>query len=207
MAAKERWGTMRAVMASTVPVALAAISQFSAGRSFSMHEESNAGRLDAWSAGLGMFRQQPFFGVGFNQFTEHNELTAHNSFVLCFAELGLFGYFFWLALLLLTGYQIAELVRRPSGTDAEDRGVTRWASVIQMSFYSFLGTAFFLSRTYNVGLYILLAFTVVLVEIVRRRDEPVRMPAFFSWFRKVGVLEVASIVAVYGLVRIFHGLR
>ena len=62
-----------------------------------MQDESNAGRLDAWSAGLGMFRQQPFFGVGYNMFTDHNEITAHNSFVLCFAELGLFGYFIWLA--------------------------------------------------------------------------------------------------------------
>jgi hypothetical protein len=139
-------------------------------------------------------------------FTDHNELTAHNSFVLCFAELGLFGYFIWLAMLLITGYQLSGLLKQ-SGETEEDQRLVRWAGVIQMSFYSFLGTALFLSRTYNVGLYILLAFTVVLVEIARQTDHPVQIPSFPSWFTKVGVLEFASIVAVYGLVRVFHAIR
>ena len=146
MAARQRWGTIRAVIAAAVPVALGILLQFSGGRSFSIQDQSNVGRLDAWSAGLGMFRQQPFFGVGYNMFTDHNELTAHNSFVLCFAELGLFGYFFWLALLLITGYQ---LIWAPAGAQETEQGrsVVRWAGVVQMSFYGFLGTALFLSQT------------------------------------------------------------
>ncbi|MGD1094081.1 MAG: O-antigen ligase family protein [Bryobacteraceae bacterium] len=206
MAARQRWGTIRAIVAAAVLVALGALLQFGGGRSFSMQEASNAGRLDAWSAGLVMFRQQPLFGVGYSMFTDHNELTAHNSFVLCFAELGLFGYFFWLALLLITGYQLSDLMQERSEEEG-GHSIARWAGIIQMSFYSFLATAFFLSRTYNVGLYILLAFTVVLVEIARQMGQPVRIPAFPSWFSKVGVLEFASIVAVYGLVRVFHALR
>jgi hypothetical protein len=42
----------------------------------------------------------PVFGVSYNSFTDHHERTTHNSFVLCFAELGLLGYFTWLALVV-----------------------------------------------------------------------------------------------------------
>jgi O-antigen ligase len=49
-----------------------------------------------------MFKSAPLFGIGFNGFTDLYEITAHNSFVLCLAELGLLGSTLWLALLVTT---------------------------------------------------------------------------------------------------------
>jgi O-antigen ligase len=51
-------------------------------------------RIQIWSIGLEMLRSSPLFGIGKDQFAvEVGEtgLVAHNSFIHCFAELGLFG--------------------------------------------------------------------------------------------------------------------
>jgi putative inorganic carbon (hco3(-)) transporter len=60
-------------------------------------ESSAFGRVDAWYEGLHMFLSHPLFGVGAGNFTDYNDLTAHNSLVLVLAETGLFGYILWLA--------------------------------------------------------------------------------------------------------------
>ena len=49
-----------------------------------------------------MLKANPLFGVGwglFRDFTEEN-IVGHNSFAHCWGELGMFGYFFWLALVI-----------------------------------------------------------------------------------------------------------
>ncbi len=60
-------------------------------------EESAFGRVDAWYEGLHMFLSHPVLGVGAGNFTEYNDLTAHNSFILVLAETGFVGYILWLA--------------------------------------------------------------------------------------------------------------
>ena len=75
----------------------------------SADEESAAGRWDAWFEGFEMLRSRPLFGVGKGLFADHHSLTAHNSFVLSFAETGLVGYFFWLSILALTTLMLIRL--------------------------------------------------------------------------------------------------
>jgi O-antigen ligase len=73
----------------------------------------NAGidRLSIWSDGLALFMHSPLFGVGFGQFTQTNAQTAHNSFLLCFSELGLLGFFFWTGLLVVTLLELNEFLK------------------------------------------------------------------------------------------------
>jgi hypothetical protein len=73
---------------------------FTGGRGISAAD--GADRLEAWANGLEMFKSAPIFGIGFNSFTDLYEITAHNSFVLCLAELGLLGSTLWMALLVTT---------------------------------------------------------------------------------------------------------
>jgi len=205
LAAWQNWGLVRAGAAAAIPVAAGFVLNFTGGRSFSMQDDSNSGRLAAWSAGLEMLRTQPMFGVGYNFFTEHHERTAHNSFVLCFAELGLVGYFVWLGLLVVTAVQLRSILRQ-SGPESDPQ-VQRWANAIRISFYGFLGTALFLSRTYNVGLYLLVAMTVVLFQLAGRDGHTAPRTSIRAWALGTGVLECASIVVVYGMVRVFHAIQ
>lgn len=64
---------------------------------FDNKEESANNRFSYWESGWYMLQTEPLLGIGFGRFVEENGgMTAHNSFVLCFAELGLTGYFFWI---------------------------------------------------------------------------------------------------------------
>jgi hypothetical protein len=64
-----------------------------AGRQLDMTVSSGTGqqRIQLWSEGFLLLRTSPVFGIGMGQYAEELGLVAHNSFVHCFVELGLFG--------------------------------------------------------------------------------------------------------------------
>lgn len=72
------------------------------GRSDANAEQSTLERYEAWATGLDMWHHSPVFGVGARQFSEHHYLTAHNSFVLMLAELGIVGLFLFTAVIYLS---------------------------------------------------------------------------------------------------------
>jgi O-Antigen ligase len=97
---KDKIGRTRAALLAVLAFIAMKAFNFSGGRDVSMGAGSD--RIDAWSQGLEMFRSSPAFGVGYHQFVEHAGMEAHNTFVHCAAELGLFGYYFWLALIVFS---------------------------------------------------------------------------------------------------------
>jgi len=181
-------------------VALLAIGAIAAdiggGRSFTVEDESAAGRIEAWSEGLQMLRSQPLIGVGYRQFTEHHNLTAHNSFVLCFAETGLIGYFFWLSLLGISLLQLQKLKNLPEESPVEQE-IRRHASILQTALIGFMAAAFFLSRTYVPLLYLLIGLSAALVLIAKRYDVPIVLPTYTRMGAMIAVSEVASILLIY----------
>jgi putative inorganic carbon (HCO3(-)) transporter len=174
---KDRLGARRGALFLPVAVALIlALNQ--TGRAISVHEDSALGRVNAWSEGLGMFQSSPLWGIGYGLFTEHNELTAHNSFVLCLSELGLIGTFAWLGLLVACVLHLQESSRRCAAAGDSETG--RWAFALRLSLYTTLATCWFLSRTYSLPLYLLLgmaaALSVQTAHLAPAEPQPVRWP-------------------------------
>jgi O-antigen ligase len=183
----------------------------------SADEESAAGRVDAWYEGFEMFRSHPIFGIGKGLFTEHNSLTAHNSFVLGIAELGLVGYFFWIAIIVLSGLMLYRLLRAPapvpdrgaaiSGTEAGTTVAewTDWQQLARTLLYAFVGmlvAAFFLSRTYIPTLYLLFALIVAAHQEMRVRWPVIEAIAFAEQFKTLLGFEIGSIFALWVLTRL-----
>ncbi|MGC1484111.1 MAG: O-antigen ligase family protein [Candidatus Acidiferrum sp.] len=100
MAARKKIGTTASTALAAVFIFGMLALDFTGGRGISAAD--GADRLEAWANGLEMFKSAPLFGIGFNNFTDLYEITAHNSFVLCLAELGLLGSTLWMALLVTT---------------------------------------------------------------------------------------------------------
>ncbi|MEI8210041.1 MAG: O-antigen ligase family protein [Methylococcales bacterium] len=127
-------------------------------------DESANGRIVSWYEGFQMLKEHPFFGVGMDAYTKHNELTAHNSYVLVLGELGVFGFVTWsLFLMLLFVYLINTIKNIKSTLDSTDDSselrtyITNELSIVYCSFYSmiaFVTGSFFLSRSYSFTLYI-----------------------------------------------------
>jgi O-antigen ligase len=124
---------------------LAAPLMLLGGRSGSAADESEMLRYHAWDAGLAMVRHNPVLGVGYRQFGENYFLTAHNSYILTPAELGLPGMLLWTILLYLS-VKIAwrglkDFADVPGADAARVWGlalVACWAGfLIQLTFLSF----------------------------------------------------------------------
>lgn len=108
MAARKKLGTSAsAVLAAVFLFGLLALD-FTGGRGISAADGTD--RLEAWANGLEMFKSSPLFGIGFGNFADFNEITAHNSFVLCLAEIGLLGSTLWMALLVTTTTNLNRLI-------------------------------------------------------------------------------------------------
>lgn len=197
-------GTARTAALIGLMGVVAVAGNMAAGRGFSSKERSAEERIEAWTVGIQLLRQRPVTGAGYGNFTDHNPLTAHNSFVLCFAELGLIGYFVWLGLIVLTYKGLSHTIERlPEGSE-----VRKMAGLMRSALVGFLACAWFLSRTYAPGLYFVLALCVACWWIAKQSiTEPAERAALaaIAWRRDTLVVLIISIVAVYGFI-VMHRL-
>jgi putative inorganic carbon (HCO3(-)) transporter len=174
------------------------------GRGFSTKEESASERIEAWDDGIQMLKSHPLLGVGYGNFLEHHvERTAHNSFVLCFAELGLLGFFAWIALLVVAFRETSQAILR-TPADSPEHSLAR---ALRSALVGFVACAWFLSRTYQPGLYLLLALCASTAYCVRRDHSQSDGTAEWQplpWIGLTGTAMFASITAIYGLIVINH---
>lgn len=191
-----RFGHWRSFVLVAILGASAIAIGIGGGREFSATDDSAAGRIDAWSEGLQMLKSQPLTGVGYRQFTEHNPLTAHNSFVLCFAETGLVGYSLWLSLLGVTLFQLHKLKQLPKDDPVQAYIASRAAN-LQCALFGYMAAAFFLSRTYVPLLYMLIGLCAALVLIARKANLSVPLPSWSRMITALAASEVGSIFLIY----------
>ncbi len=191
-------GVRAGILLALFGVAVAVLG-FTGGRSFSSGEASAGGRIAAWSEGLVMLGAHPIFGVGFGNFTEHFYYTAHNSFVLCFAELGLFGYFFWVGMIVLSLKEMGQAAEL-SPVDSPER---RWAVLLRLSLLGFLTCALFLSRTFQPTLYVLLGLCIASWHCAQKtwNDNVETQAPDVPWIGSTLRVMFISIVVIYLIVR------
>ncbi len=129
----------------------------------STEEASAYGRVQAWGIGIDLFEQYPLFGVGAGQFTEYHFRTAHNSVVLCAAELGMFGLYPWVMIIWLTIRSMAFVRDHLAEVGLGDLVV--YAESVRYGTIAFVLAAYFLSRTYSELLFVLAGIAAALVEV------------------------------------------
>jgi O-antigen ligase/polysaccharide polymerase Wzy-like membrane protein len=184
---------MSMVTTGVMVVALLGIG-FVGSRSMEV-DRSASGRIEMWSAGLQNLKQSPVWGVGYRNFDAVNERAAHSSYVECFAELGMVGYFLWLGLLLLT---LDDLRLIHASTNEEAADLRKWARATQVSLIGFLVGSIFLSRAYDVQMFILIGLGTAIAELARRRGQLARnQRGVLIWIYIVGGSALATIVGYW----------
>lgn len=119
---------------------------------------SAQGRIDAWKAGLGMVAHNPALGVGAGHFGPRWGKTAHSTYVLAMAELGLPGLI--CVLMLVVGNMRANMALRArvmAASEIKDQQEER-ARLLFLTTAAVIGFAVagaFLSATYYPHLYVL----------------------------------------------------
>jgi len=196
-----RLGKLRATLLVSVCLVAVLALNFSGGRGGLVStDESAMGRITAWTEGFEMLKSHPLLGVGFGQFLDYHTLTAHNSFVLCFAETGLVGYFFWLGLLAVTFVQLRQF--KCKSDEVLDRELGRWAGALQIALIGFLAAAFLLSRTFIPLLYLLIGMSVALVLIARQENRALPTPSIIGLGTLTATCEVVTILLIYTILKL-----
>ncbi|AAZ26943.1 O-antigen ligase family protein [Colwellia psychrerythraea] len=163
-------------------------------------DSSIDGRLEAWYAGILMLISNPIFGVGTGNFMEEHERVAHNSYIHIAGELGIPGYSLWggaLVFTALVGYLFIIKTQSPEEYNTECKNELALNKTLFFSMIGFMITAFFLSRSFTLLLFIFMGMTIAShVRLIKL------MPELSTIFSKANAIKSMGycwviIVAVY----------
>jgi hypothetical protein len=175
------------------------------GRSGEEADSSSLERTDLLFEGMDMIRAYPLLGVGTGQFMDHafNGMTAHNSYVLAAAELGLPGSLLWM-MLFYTSVKIPWVVamRPPPGLDPD---FVPFAFALAVSFAGTLVGVFFLSFCYKAVLFVLFGLSGALYGAVRRACPGFDVRVSAKEVLRVAIADVATLVFVFVYSRVKGG--
>ena len=116
-------------------------------------------RIDLWGLGLDAFKAHPLLGIGYNMFKDlSNPMSAaHNSYITALSELGIIGYVLWVSIPFLTIVYMRRLLNLKHLISATDL----WQlNALFAALSGYLTAIYFITRTYNHVLFILLAMAL-----------------------------------------------
>jgi O-antigen ligase len=222
LAARRRTGTLPALLLAGGVFAAAMALNFTGGRDISA--DAGSDRTALWSVGLQILKSHPVFGVGLGAFSDNCNgcgHTAHNSLVVCAAELGLFGLFFW-CLFLFSSIRDALAIASPAKVNeagffmsenqllqqGESQNevidiaeINRLGRLLVLSFTGFLVAGWFLSRAYVMTFFLLGGMVEVVYEMALRRGMIVPRLQLSRVLLYSGILAISLILLMYILLR------
>jgi hypothetical protein len=218
VAGRRRIGTIPALLLAGGLFFVAFTNGFTGGRDIS----SGSGRMVLWAMSIGLLKSHPLFGVGFGQLAEQMGMTAHNSIMVCAAETGMFGLFFWSMFLLSTlrdaltlaspekvsegmpnvpenelpGYatQPKDLIEKPE--------IIRLGRLVVLSLTGFLTAGFFLSRAFVLTLFLLGGIAEVVYQLALQREMVSPRLKLDRLMLYSVPLAIALVVGVYIFIRV-----
>jgi hypothetical protein len=229
VASRRRIGTLPALLVTGGLFVAASALNFTGGRDISA--DSGAERMDLWGQGLQLLKSHPVFGVGFGKMPDYTGLTAHNSIVVCAAELGLFGLFFW-SLFLFPTVRDALVIASPKKVSDRDpiesiaepektyysqaitkielvdkAEINRLGSLVVLSLTGFLVAGWFLSRAFTMTLFLLGGIAEVVFEMALERGMVVSRMSFSRVLRYTAGFTIALLVLTYVVLRVGNRMR
>jgi len=219
VAGRRRIGTVPSVILAGVMFFGASALNFTGGRDISL--DAGSDRMELWAGGLEALKAHPIFGVGFGGLPDFMGLTAHNSIVVCAAELGLFGLFFWSLFLFPTlrdALAMTSIIQTQGGEtipgssslrankqiekDLNQEEIVRFARLIVLSFTGFLVAGFFLSRAFVLTMFLIGGMAEVVYEMALRRGIISARWQFMRVLPYAGGFAIALLLMVYMTLRV-----
>ena len=201
-----RKGKWKGALLALVAIVLIVLFGPSRISSISAVDESALGRLDAWYEGYQILKENPVFGAGAGSFTDFNILTAHNSPVLVFAELGLFGAFFFIGLFYFPLERMFGDLSKNRRNTIEFSLTKGIYSTMIASLAGVITSMFFLSRSYTLLPYMMVGMLVacsMVWETSRSMETPEKSVSLFRHIRNIGFAEIGMILFVNLLLKVF----
>lgn len=221
---RRRIGTLPALLIAGGVFVTAMSLHFTGGRDISAG--AGADRTELWSDGLQLLKSHPLFGVGPGIMPEltQSHRTAHNSMVVCAAELGSFGLYFWCLFLFPTLRDALTIASSKKVSDAEEtvleerpffaiaKEITLDSAaelnsvgrLLVLSLTGFLIAGWFLSRTLVLTFFLLGGMVEVVYEMALERGMIVPRQRLSRALLSSGALAVGLVMVMYITLRILN---
>ncbi|MGH7270924.1 MAG: O-antigen ligase family protein [Polyangiaceae bacterium] len=166
------------------------------GRAGEEAESSSLERIDLLYEGMDMIRSYPVLGVGVNQFMDHvyGAMTAHNSYVLAAAELGMPGCLLWTTL-VYSSVKIPWVLALRSTRDLDAR-LRPLAVALVVSFLGILVGIFFLSFCYKAVLFVYFGLSGALYGAAKGECPALDIRVSLKEVARVAALDVVVLALV-----------
>ncbi|MEX2119543.1 MAG: O-antigen ligase family protein [Pirellulales bacterium] len=167
----------------------------------STSEGTGQSRIQLWSMGLALLKQFPVFGSGYATYVSHAGQVAHNSFVHCFAELGIVGGGLFLGAF---GIALWELRRLGSPSlEIADPDLRRMRPYLLAMLVTYAASMLSLSRAYIAPTYLILGLATAYLGMMSAepRPEPLRFDR--RLLSRLALASVAFLACTYVFIRLF----
>jgi|HubBroStandDraft_1064217.scaffolds.fasta_scaffold15473_2 hypothetical protein len=222
VALRKKIGTVPSLLLAGLLFAGASATGYTGGRDISA--SSGEDRTELWGDGLQLLKAHPLFGIGFGYMPDAVGKTAHNTIVVCAAELGLCGLFFW-SMFLFPSVRDAVVVawpknvvekKRPALSDTsfplpppaatmpDEADIRKLGRLLVLSFAGFMVTGWFLSRAFVLTLFLLGGLTEVTFQMALQRGMVSPRLPLGRILRYSGVTTVGFILVMYITLRIVN---
>jgi O-antigen ligase len=200
---RSRFGWRKTIILTVVvvPVMVLLFGGRQTSIDLSSGESTGQARIQLWSEGLLLFRENPVSGIGYKVYADEVGLVAHNSYLHAFTELGVVGGTLFLGAFFLAFVSLHRLGRRPAAIrDPELRRLRPYLLAILAGYGVGILT---LSRCYIEPTYMVLGLATVYGRLAARYRT---VPTPCLDLKLCGRLVLVSgtvLVALYLFVRVF----
>ncbi|HHT9125416.1 MAG TPA: O-antigen ligase family protein [Candidatus Brocadiia bacterium] len=178
-------GFMAVMLYTIIPAS--AFHRFSSITSIETADSASL-RIELWKSGLKMVKDNPLFGVGVNCFPraigtiynlpfrgyQQGWFTAHNSFILIMAEVGIFAFLCYILLYYVTFKDLkmikTHLLNANSAEETKELFIL--TKSFELSLIGFTVCSLFLSHTYRIYLYIIIASIIIIKQWAKNSVSP-----------------------------------
>jgi hypothetical protein len=223
VAARRRIGLVPSIVVAVGLFVAASALNFTGGRQISA--DAGEDRTALWGEGLELLKSHPIFGVGFGRMADFAGQTAHNTLVVCAAELGMFGLYFWSLFLFPTMRNVLVIASPEKVGEAKPIAVKEKASfqfgtkkmeeidrleicrlgrLVLISLTGFLVSAWFLSRAFVMTFFLLGGIAEVIFEMAWERGMVAQRMPGPRVFLYSGVMAISLILVMYVMLRVVN---
>ena len=188
------WRRTALIIAAALPI----MAFVYGGRQTDITTDTGTGqqRIQIWSEGFGLLAQSPVFGIGTNRYREEVGYVAHNSFLHCFTEMGLFG-----GILFSGAFYLA--VRAPGAVNAVPGRchpeVARISPYIRAIVVGYVVGMLSSTRSYTLTTYLVLGLAGACIALAASDRAPKINGRLVG---RVALIGLAVLIAIYLYVRV-----
>jgi hypothetical protein len=210
-----RFGGARTLMLGLLVMPLMLIVFAGRMTSISASEGTGQSRIQLWSDAMQFFQQAPLFGIGMDMYHNVSFHVPHNSYLHCYAELGIVGGTLFLGAFYFALYGMYRL-KTPAAAPARyndpavppalpvepqpDPELARLHPYLLAMLVAYAVGIAFLSRSYIVPTYLLLGLAVVYLRMRSTGKPP---PWCKLALARMAVVSVCFLATAYVFVRVF----